>query len=83
MSGVTIVSRKLRLRYVRTELGLTQYQLYQLSGVSEPTISRAEAGKPLRALSAQRLLKALNAQRKAQGMGELDIDDLDWVIDGD
>jgi predicted transcriptional regulator len=83
MIGVVAAVPKLRLRDVRTELGLTQEKLANLAGLSKPVIIRAEAGNPFRALSAQAILKALNKIRAAQGESRLTIDDLDWNIDGD
>ena len=74
---------KRRLRNVRYELLLKQWELAQLAGVSGPTIVRAEAGRPITGLSAQRILNALNARRIAYGMSELGLGDLDWVIEGD
>jgi transcriptional regulator with XRE-family HTH domain len=47
------------LRHWRIERLLTQGQLAEASGVSEPTIARAEAGHAVRLLSATRLARAL------------------------
>lgn len=82
MTGVVVPS-KLRVRNVRAQLRLTQEQLRELSGISGPTLSRAETGKPIRALTAQRLLETLNTERAKRGLSELQLDDLDWVIEGD
>jgi transcriptional regulator with XRE-family HTH domain len=72
---------KLRLRDVRVQLRLTQLRLATLSKVSEPTVNRAESGLPIRALSAQAILDALNAERIDRGIGPLGLADLDWNIE--
>ncbi len=48
------------LRGWRLERLLTQVQLAQAAGVSEPTIVRAENGAPVHALTAVRLARALS-----------------------
>jgi transcriptional regulator with XRE-family HTH domain len=48
------------LRYWRLERLLTQRQLAEMSGVSEPTVTRAEGGSKVGALTAARLARALD-----------------------
>lgn len=71
---------KQRLRDVRVQLHWTQAQLSVASGVSDLTIVRAEQGRPIQALTAQKLLEALNAGRVERGWEQLSLYDLDWNI---
>jgi DNA-binding XRE family transcriptional regulator len=52
------------LRQWRGHRVLTQSQLAQASGVSEPTIIRAEGGKPVGMLTAIKLARALGVTIK-------------------
>jgi transcriptional regulator with XRE-family HTH domain len=52
------------LRFWRLERLLTQHQLAEQSDVSEPTIIRAEGGKPVGALTAAKLARALGVTAK-------------------
>jgi transcriptional regulator with XRE-family HTH domain len=52
------------LRHWRLHRLLTQGQLAALSGVSEPTIIRAESGKTVGALTATKLARALSVTVK-------------------
>jgi transcriptional regulator with XRE-family HTH domain len=74
---------KLRVRDARIQLGWTQPKLAAASGLSIPTVVNAEKQRPIYALSAQRLLNAMNTERATRGMNALSLYDLDWNIDGE
>jgi len=75
--------KEIRLSDARSELGLTQRELAELSGISYVTISKAENGENIRRLTAHAILKALNRKRLDEGMPPLGVDALDWKIKGD
>jgi DNA-binding XRE family transcriptional regulator len=80
---VEVQVKKLRLRLVRAELGLSQTHLARLSGVTEKTIAGAEQGKSILALTAAAILRALNAERANRDMPPLDFSQIDWKIQGE
>lgn len=53
------------LRARRLELDLTHVELAQKAQVSSRTISRAEAGHPIRPLQQQRIARAVGLTRQA------------------
>jgi predicted transcriptional regulator len=75
--------KKIKVSFARSELGLTQRELAELSGISQVTIFKAENGESIRLLTAQAILKALNKQRKAEGLPALDFEILDWKVQGE
>lgn len=71
---------KVSLKRVRSQLGMTQDKLSELSGISVPTIIDAEKGRIIRLTTAYAILKPINEVRKESDQAELDIDDLTWKV---
>lgn len=72
--------KKQQVNNVRAELGLTQEGLAERAGVSPTAIINAERGRPIRRLTAHKILKALNGERERTGKPALDIDELAWDV---
>lgn len=75
-----IVSAKIRLADARAELALSQAALAFFSGISKPTVVKAENGLPIQRIGAHRILHFLNAERQKVGKPALTIDDIEWKI---
>ena len=75
-------SPKLRLKYVRAELGLSQNQLAIRANLHFNVIKNCENGKYIRLASAFRILRAINPLRAELGLPALKLGDLDWQIFG-
>lgn len=76
------VTQKIRPSDARGRLLLTQEQLAHLAGVTAKVVSNAENGIAIRRLSAFAILNAINRKRTEQNLPTLEIDDLDWKIQG-
>lgn len=74
------VALKKSLVDARTELLLTQKELAERANVSISVVSGCEKGVPIRRLSAQALLKALNQKRAEEALSPLLLDEIDWII---
>jgi DNA-binding XRE family transcriptional regulator len=82
METVTL-SRKLRVRNVRAELRINGDQLAQMADVARVVVWKAETGKTISRISAYAMLRVFNGLRRDFNLPDLDIDDLDWKIQGD
>jgi hypothetical protein len=74
---------KLKVANVRAQCQLSTVELASLSHLDRKVIYKAEHGLAIRRVSAFAILDALNPKRRERGLPELDIDDLDWIIQGD
>src|SRR6266567_3897382 len=70
--------KKIRPGVARAQLGLTQVELAERSGISYKTIGAGENGAPIRLLSAVAILEAINQERIKRGMEPLDFEEVDW-----
>lgn len=77
------MAKKLRVRNARAQLLLTQEQVAKRAGISGRVVWNAENGVAIRATSAYAILKVFNGLRVDSNLHDLDIDDLDWKIQGD
>src|SRR5205085_8750729 len=73
----------IKLRLVRTRLGLTQEGLAKLAGLHSNVISRCERGKAINARSAWAILDALNAERAKRDLPPLEFEQMTWKIQGE
>lgn len=80
------VSRSLAIQKVanvRAQCKLSTVELATRSGLTRKVIYKAEHKLPIRRVSAFAILDALNIRRSELGFPALEIDDLDWVLQGD
>ena len=75
--------KKVRAANVRAQCQLTQRQLAERAKVSRTVVYYAEKGIAISRISAYAMLNVLNPIRNDAGLPSLDIDDLDWKIQGD
>ena len=74
-------SHKLKLKFVRTELGLSQNQLATRAKLHFNVIKNCEAGESILLRSAFNIIRAINTVRKEQDIEPpLKMRDLDWTI---
>lgn len=77
-------TQKIGLKALRASLGLTQKQLAEKAGVSEPTIIDIERKRVSpRAITAYAILAALNEVLKEKGREQITIGTLDWKLQGE
>ena len=82
MTKDTLAVEKKSLALARTERLMRQEDLQQESGVGAATISRVENGNSIRLLNAQKILRVLNQKGAELGLEPLQINDLDWNVEG-
>jgi transcriptional regulator with XRE-family HTH domain len=73
----------IKLRLVRTRLGLTQVELAKHAGIHSNVISRCERGLTISAKSAWAILDALNAEREKRNLPPLGFEEMTWKIQGE
>ena len=73
-----MLMQKIRISDARSDIGWSQETLAIESGVSEPTVSRAETGKTILRFKARQIWNAINRGREAKGLQPLEFDDLDF-----
>ncbi len=78
-----LVTQKIKLNRVRTQVGLTQQKLADVAHVSKRVIARAEGGRYISQLTAWAILNALNMEREKHKLLPLDYEQLDWKVKGD
>ncbi len=77
------VTQKIKLTRARAQVRLSQQQLATRGKVSKRVIARAEAGEVISQLSAWGILNALNEERVARGMIPLELEQLEWNVEGE
>ena len=84
MIAEAVLTRKLSVRHVRSQLQLSQEDLERASGITRKVIWKAEKRQGhINLTSAYAMLNVFNRLRRDRGMPELDVHDLDWKIAGE
>lgn len=72
--------KRIRVSDARAALDITQRDLAEKAGISHVAVRSAEQGQNIRRLTAHKILRALNEERRKHGLAPLDINDLELNI---
>lgn len=74
---------KIKASDARAALGLSQTRLAAMAHVASQVVVNGEKGRSIRRISAHNILQALNEERAKRGYAPLNIEDIDWKIQGE
>ena len=81
--SIQTLRKVIKVANARAQCQLNTTQLAARAHITRKVVYKAEHGRPISRISAYAMLKVLNPIREDVGLPPLDIDDLDWVIQGE